>query len=222
MARLLFILCLGGVLGAQAPLHIVAVERKGPPPYEAADRIYRLDGGADRGLRPGQRLAIRRSGEPRLIGHLRLTEVRGEVAEGQFLAAGSAYPMKGDLVWREELAAMPELVPGGSEPLPPLAAPATPAPPPPREGLLLFLPHRAELSPAGQLKVQGWVEAWGRGGKWVVQVPASRALSPALQKQRAQALVAALKAQGVVEVELEATPRTAEGKYDPAWVRHSE
>jgi len=103
MRCLLVSLGLACVLGAQVPLHIVAVERKGLPPYEAADRIYRLDGGQSRGLRVGDRLLVKRSGEPRAIGHVRVVEVRGEQCETLFEPSGSTYPMKGDLVLREEL-----------------------------------------------------------------------------------------------------------------------
>jgi hypothetical protein len=47
-------------------------------------------------------------------------------------------------------------------------------------------------------------------------------LKPALQKQRVESLQAALRALGIEQVTVETQPRTTEGKYDPAWVRHWE
>jgi hypothetical protein len=198
----------------------VAVERKGLPPYEAADRIYRLDGGLDRGLRVGHRLTVRRSGEPKPLGHLRVSEVRGAYAEARFEPAEAGYPMKGDLVWHEELGGMPAFPVLDADPMPVPARPGAAPEAPPREGLLFFLPQRAELSPAGQQKLRAWVEAWGASGRWVVQVPATRALKPALQKQRAESLQSALRSLGIEHAAVESGPRAAEGKYDPAWIRH--
>ncbi len=115
---------------------------------------------------------------------------------------------------------MPSLEPSSDEPLPVLSVPRPAAPAPPREGLLFFLPQNAELSPAGLQKLEGWVRAWGPGGRWAVQVPAAKGLRPALQKARAEALVAALTRLGIPEVQVQEEPRTTDGRYDPAWVRH--
>ena len=219
MRRLLVLIGLAGILGAQAPLRIVAVDRKGLPPYETQDRVYRLDGGSDRGLHVGQRLAVRRSGEPRALGHLQITGVRGHEAEGTFSPAGEAFPLKGDLVWRDELAALPAIL-WQEDPLPRPATPAAMPAAPPQEGLIFFLPQRADLSPAGLAKVDGWVKAWGTEGRWVVQVPASPALRPALQTQRAEVLQSALRTLGVAQAEVEKVTRTAEGKFDPMWLKH--
>lgn len=213
--------CLG-LLRAQAPLRIIAVERRGLPPYEQGERVYVVDGGRERGLRPGARLLVKRPGSPPL-GHLRLEEVRADRAEARFEPAGTASPMKGDLVFREELRALPEgsgldpgFLPGVPSPLPGAQAP-------PREGLLFFLPQRADLSPAGLRKVEAWVRAWGPGGRWSVQVPSAKGLRPALQAQRGETLREVLRSLGVVgEVALESAPRGAEGPHDPAWVRHWE
>ncbi|MBK8573817.1 MAG: hypothetical protein IPN91_14640 [Holophagaceae bacterium] len=210
------------VLGAQVPLHIVAVERKGLPPYEAADRIYRLDGGQNRGLRVGDRLLVKRSGEPRAIGHLRVVEVRGEQCEAHFEPSGSAYPMKGDLVLRAELKWPPVAGPLDVDPLPMTSPPAPSSEAPPQEGLLFFFPQQADLSPAGLKKLEAWVRAWGVGGRWAVQVPSAKALSTALQQRRAEALQAALRSLGVAQAKVETEPRTTDGKYDPAWIRHWE
>lgn len=222
MRRLLLLAGLTGALGAQAPHRILSVERRGLPPFEASERIYVLEGGADRGLRVGHRLALRRPGSAEVLGHFRVTGVREAGAEARFERSGPAYPLKGDLAWRDDLAALPRLPELGGDPLPTLAPPDPAAEAPPQEGLLFFLPQRADLSPAGQRKLQAWVEAWGASGRWTVQVPVSRALRPPLQKQRAESLQAALRALGVDHAAVDSGARTAEGKYDPAWIRHSD
>ena len=220
MRRFLVGLAFGGILGAQTPLHIKAVERRGLPPYAPADRIYCLDGGRDRGLRVGDRLLVQRIGDIRACGHLWVTEVQPDQAEARYEPMGSAYPMKGDLAILEVLKWMPDAGRLNSDLLPvPPRPKATPSAPP-REGVLFFLPQQAELSLAGVKKLEVWVEEWGRAGQWGIQVPTAKAIRPALQKQRAESLEVALRALGIEHVKLETDPRTTDGKYDPAWVRH--
>ncbi len=220
MRRFLVCLALGGILDAQAPLHIAAVERRGPPPYEATDRIYCLDGGRDRGLRVGDRLLVKRIGDIRACGHFWVTEVRANQAEARYEPTDSTYPMKGDLAILEVLKWLPDPGRLNPEPLPvPPPLKATPKAPP-REGVLFFLPQQAALSLAGVKKLEVWVEEWGRAGQWGILVPTAKALKPALQKQRAESLEAALRALGIEHVKLETDPRTTESKYDPTWVRH--
>lgn len=217
-----FLACLGlaGVLHAQAALHIVAVERRGPPPYETADRIYRLDGGQDRGLRVGDRLIVKRAGEVTALGHLWVTAAQDQQSETRFEPTASSYPMKGDLALREELTWMPEPRRLDADPIPGTSLPRPAIEAPPREGILYFLPQRAELSPAGLKKLEAWVQEWGSGGRWSVQVPTAKATKAALQKQRAGSLQAALRALGIEPVKVETEPRATEGRYDPAWIRH--
>lgn len=168
----------------------------------------------------GDRLLVKRSGEPQAIGHLRVVEVRGDQCESHFEPKGSTYPMKGDLALREELKWLPVPGPLNVDPLPRALHPAVSHEAPPREGLLFFLPQQAELSPAGLKKLEAWVSDWGAEGRWAVQVPSAKALPAALQKRRAEALLAALRSLGVAEAKLETLPRTAEGRCDPAWIRH--
>ncbi len=216
------LLCFGlvGALGAQDPLHIVSVERRGPPPYESADRIYCLNGGQDRGLHIGDRLIVRRPGEVRALGYLRVTQIRDDKAESTFEPNGSSYPLKGDLVLVEMLTWMPALAPLNADPFPLIPAPSARIEAPPQEGIIFFLPQQAELSPAGLRKMETWVETWGHAGRWAVQVPATKSLSTTLQTQRAESLLAAMRALGIEQVTLEAEPRTLDSKYDPAWIRH--
>lgn len=216
------LVCLGlvGVLHAQVSLHVVAVERQGPPPYEAADRIYRLDGGQNRGLRVGDRLIVKRAGEVTALGHLRVTLTHGDQSEARFEPSSSVYPMKGELALREELKWMPASPRLEADPMSVASPSRVVVEAPPREGILFFLPQQAELSPAGLKKLEGWVQAWGAGGRWAVQVPTAKAVKVALQKRRAEALQVALRALGIEPVPVQTEPRTTEGKYDPAWIRH--
>ena len=218
MKGLLLCLCLAGALGAQVPMHIVGVERHGQPPYEEVDRIYVVDGA--RSLSVGERLLVKRPGEPLALGVLRVAACRGELAEGRFEPTESAFPMKGDLVFQALLRNLPPLAAFDADPLPVFSGPKPRSEAPPREGLLYFLPQRAELSVAGVKKLEAWVEAWGTEGRWVLQVPTAKALRPALQQQRAQAVLQALRALGIGKVDLETPVRTSEGKNDPTWVQH--
>ncbi|GLH73147.1 hypothetical protein GETHLI_16490 [Geothrix limicola] len=216
-----FSLCLAlcAVLGAQAPLHVVAVERRGPPPYEPGDRIYCLDGAQEQGLHVGDRLIVKRAGDLRTLGYAYVTGLRGAQAETRFEPKEALYPMKGDLAFP----ALPTWVPKARalnvDPIPAAPAPMMTSAAPPREGILYFLPQQGELSPAGVKKLEAWVKAWGRAGRWAVQVPSDKA-TPALQKQRAESLQAALRALGVAQAAVEAEPRSADSKFDPTWIRH--
>lgn len=209
-------------LPGQAPVRIVDVTRKGDPPFEPGKRIYVLDGGRDHGLHLGDRLAVRRLRDPRLLGWLQVTQVGATRAEARLEREGPTYLLKGDQAWREELKALPTLprLDGGR--LATLPEPDRGAKPPPWEGLLFFLPQRKDISPAGQRKLGEWVAALGAGGRWAVQVPAAKGLSPELQQRRAEALQTALRALGVAQIDVDTTPRKAEEKYDPAWVQHWE
>ena len=209
-------------LGAQAPFRIISVDRRGAPPYEPATRIYRLDGGEDRGMRVGERLTVGRLGATKPLGHLRVLVVGAHHAESTFTPAGVEWPMKGDPVWRDELPGLPGWGNLNGEPLPELLAPASRVLAPPQEGMLLFLPQRAELSPAGRTKVEAWVQAWGVSGRWVVQTPLGKTLQPELQQQRAEALSALLKQLGVLRVDRLQGVRSYEGPYEPLWILHRE
>ncbi len=213
------LLCFGLPLGAQAPFTIVAVERKGLPPYEENSRVYRLDGGETRGLKLGDRLSVRRTGEG-AFALLRIVELKAEWALGVVDPPTGGAPMKGDLALKAELEAIP--------PLPVLRNPDLPMPKgptstgveaPPQEGLLWFLPQSTELSPAGVAKVMGWVEAWGKDGRWCIQVGAAAGADERRRKARAQAVVEALHSLGIAEAAVELTARTAEGPHHPVWVQ---
>jgi len=128
--------------------------------------------------------------------------------------------MKGDLVLRSELRHLPAASSLDPAPLEVLPRPQAASEPPPREGVLYFLPGRSDLSVGGVRKLEAWVESWGTEGRWAVQVPATKGIKPELQKLRAESLQAALRALSIELVTVETGPRTAEGLNHPTWVRH--
>lgn len=208
-------------LGAQAPLRIVAVERRGIPPYEeGTPRLYRLDGGENRGLHLGDRLQIRRLGEG-YLGHLKVVELRAEWALASLEANAVGYPLRGDMVIREELTALPGLPAFGGRPHLEAPAPAkgSSAEAPPQEGLLWFLPVSREVSPAGLGKLAGWVQAWGASGRWAVQVPEDERVAEAMREARFESLKEALLRLGVHEVERQGGVRKQDGDNHPIWIR---
>jgi hypothetical protein len=214
----LLVACLVAPLLAQAPLHIVGVERRGLPPYEEGARLYRLDGGEGSGLKLGDRLTVRRLGGSTLA-LLKVVELKADWCLGVLDGVSTEAPMKGDFVLKSELSPLPVL----SAQRDPLTAwPTGPRPSsleaPPREGLIWFLPGSSELSPAGLAKVTGWVQAWGRDGRWSVLVGTAKECPKALREARGRALAEALKALGI-----EAAPalaeRGVEGANHPAWVQ---
>jgi hypothetical protein len=214
------LLCLSLPLLAQAPFTIIGVERKGLPPYEENSRVYRLDGGETRGLKMGDRLSVRRVGEG-TFALLRIVELKAEWALGVVDPPTGGAPMKGDLALKAELEPIPSLPSLRNPDLPmPKGPTATSVLAPPQEGLIWFLPQSSELSPAGVAKVMGWVEAWGKSGRWCIQVGEAPGADDRRRKARAQAMLDALHAQGISDVAVEFPSRTAEGPHHPVWVQH--
>ncbi|HJV89303.1 MAG TPA: hypothetical protein VJ623_03280 [Holophagaceae bacterium] len=206
---------------AQAPLRILSVERRGVPPYEeTTSRLYRLDGGENRGLHLGDRLQIRRLGEG-YLGHLKVVEVRAEWAMAALEANALSYPLRGDMVIREDLPALPPLPAFPEGPPLPAPAPAKGSSPeaPPQEGLLWFLPTSRDLSPAGLAKLAGWVQAWGASGRWAVQLPEDARVAEAMQEARFEVLREALAKLGVQEVQRLGGTRIQAGANHPVWIQ---
>lgn len=220
MRSLLLAAALLPSLAAQTTFTIVAVERQGLPPYEDDRRLYRLDGGEERDLRPGDFLVFRKAGQG-VSGRMRVTEVRKGWSLAVLDAAPFGAPMKGDGVQKTILARLPGM-PAPRPDLPKVVAVPLPgSEAPPREGLLWFLPASAELSLAGQAKLSAWVEAWGREGRWRVVVGTARTAPEALRQARGRVL-AELLHQAHVEAEVLLEDRGADGPNHPAWIQRRE
>jgi hypothetical protein len=137
-------------------IRIVAVEQAGGPPYAPRDgRVYRLGGDAISDVRLGEILIVRRPGELRDIGFLRVVSVHTEnFAANSALAKlefrGETFPLKGDLATKLAPASMPEIGKQGAR------APKDGLPPPLDPAVLPGLPggggradgHRTEHTTA--------------------------------------------------------------------------
>lgn len=112
-------LCLTLPLAAGAGLRVVAVERKGLPPFEDDRRVYRLEGEEAAGLRPGDVLQLVRPGDPRDPGRLKVADREGGQVSAYLDTRGSTYPLIGDQAVLRRMGAVPALPP--TRPLPDLA-----------------------------------------------------------------------------------------------------
>lgn len=213
------LLLLATRLIAGGPVRVLAVIRKGLPPFPEDGRLYVLDGGRASGLTAGMLLRVRRPGDPRLLGWLQVVDTGPDRAEARQVAPGATYLLRGDEAAASPLPALPPVeLPAGSLPGRPEGPHAAP-PPPPWEGALFFLPGRDDLSPAGRRKLAGWVADWGRGGRWTLQVPASGTLPADLRRRRIAVLQAALQGLGVPQARVDDRSRAGSGRFDPVWVQ---
>ena len=173
---------LGSILAAAQPLRVVAVVRSGAPPFEEDERLYRLEGDGCQTLTVAEHLTLRREGEKRSLGRLRVAAVKDGYALARLDSPGETYPLKGDLAVRHERAiALPPLPLPSEAPMvasealaprsPGLAVPRDPSRCDRRE-TLYFLKGSGELSAAGLAKLRAWVGEWGAGGRWILLVPA--------------------------------------------------
>jgi len=111
------------VAPAARDIRIVAVEQVGRPPWTPRDgRVYRLGGEAISDIRLGEMLIVRRPGEVRDIGTLRVVSVHTEhfaanSALAKLESKGETFPLKGDLVTKLASTDMPEIKRIGVEPL---------------------------------------------------------------------------------------------------------
>jgi hypothetical protein len=222
MKLLLSFMLMTAALHAAAPLTVVNVVREGQPPYEDADRLYRVEGDGSDQLRPGRVLLLMRAGDPRPMGQLEVVKTGPGYALAKVRKAGATYPMKGDqAVPREPLRTLPSLPSPGRPLAIALALPAAPALPVPPPGAahrepIFFLPEQATLTPAARSKLKAWVATWGRAGRWVLALPTAQP-SP-LTEARVTALREELTRLGVPKVELDANAPVPPGKYPAVYV----
>lgn len=210
------------ILAAAQPLHVAGVVRTGPPPFEEGERLYRLEGDGCQTLMVAESLTLRREGEKRNLGRLRVAAVKDGYALARLDSSGETYPLKGDLAVRHERALA---LPGFPAPQvastvsPEALVPARPSlavPPDPsrfgRRETLYFLKGSGELSAAGLARLRAWVGDWGPGGRWILLVPARA--PEALTRARVEALKGALRGLGVTEVEQQSLPSGPPARYD--------
>ena len=222
------------------PLAVAQVVREGLPPYEDADRRYRLEGAGAAQLRPGQVLLLVRTGEPRVLGLLEVVSVAPDHALARLSRAGATFPMKGDLVVpREPLRTLP--APPEERPLPAagllppavpvLSEPPEPAPPPPvpepsgpvrqpdlpqigpRRQPIFFLPAEAYLTPGARAKLRTWVQTWGRGGRWTLTLTGAEPPDAPLAQARIRSLREELSRLGVAKVQVGTSEQTVDSPY---------
>lgn len=219
-------LFLGSVLLASPPLHVAGVVRAGLPPYEDDVRVYRLEGAGCLALRVGERLTLLRAGEPRPLGRLQVTAVKGDHALAKLAVSGETYPLKDDLAVRHEealnLPALPSPpIPVGTldvAPKPPLSAPVLSLSKAGQREPIYFRKGSAELSAGAKSKLAAWVKAWGWQGHWVLGCPQGSDLPATLQQARVEQLRAELERLGVLHVQILAQPEVASGRYDSVFV----
>jgi hypothetical protein len=225
------------------PLAVAQVVREGLPPYEDADRRYRLEGDGAAQLRPGQVLLLVRPGEPRALGLLEVLSVAPDHAMARLSRAGPTFPMKGDrVVPREPLRTLPALptpaplpVAGLRPPaVPLLPEPAEPAPPPPPPAApgpsgsdrqpdlsligphrqpIFFLPAEAYLTPGARVKLRTWVQTWGRGGRWTLTLTGAESPDAPLAQARIRSLREELSRLGVAKVRVVTSEQTVDNPY---------
>jgi hypothetical protein len=218
------------------PLAVAQVVREGLPPYEDADRRYRLEGDGAAQLRPGQVLLLVRPGEPRVLGLLEVVSVAPDHALARLSRAGATFPMKGDLVVpREPLRTLPALPEERPLPAAGLHSPAVPvqpeppepAPPPPvsepsgsgrqpdlpQIGLyrqpIFFLPAEAYLTPGARAKLR----TWGRGGRWTLTLTGAEPPDAPLAQARIRSLREELSRLGVAKVQVGTSEQTVDSPY---------
>ena len=126
-------------LHGAAPLTVINAVREGQPPYEASDRLYRVEGEGSDQLRPGRVLLLIRPRDPRPMGQLEVVKTGPGFVLARIRKPGASYPMKGDqAIPREPLRHLPSLpsLPSAGRPLSAsFARPATLALPVPLEPL---------------------------------------------------------------------------------------
>lgn len=217
MRVLMFIpLALG--LAAANPLHVSAVVRQGLPPYEDANRLYRLEGEGAEGLRPGAVVTLHRPGRDVRPGRLKVVNLTPQGALAKLESPGDHFPLIGDQALEARPAPFPAFprlpespTPAQIAPHPPVARAAAPL------AALYFLKGDATVSPGGLAKLRGWASAWDRSRPWRLMMPRDSE-DPGLSLRRAEAVRTALQELGVSQVTLDPVPPIEGAPYDVVYL----
>jgi len=226
MRQMLLGFLLGPMLAGGPPLQVAGVVRSGVPPYDEAERLYRLEGEGSQVLQINEYLTLRRVGERRPLGRLQVMAIKDGYALARLTTPGETYPLKGDLIVRHEravpLPVMPE--PTSGEGLRPpgdlvprvlqLTIPRSPSTEKLHQEPIFFLKGSAELSPAARVKLKAWVGAWGLEGRWVLRVPKDPQVPASLSQARVEALKQALGQLGVSDIEVDSQAPGVFSRFD--------
>ncbi len=143
-------LCLTLPLAAGATLRVVAVERKGLPPFEDDRRVYRLEGEDAARVRPGEVLQLVRTGDPRDPGRLKVAALEGGRVSAVLETRGATYPLVGDQAILRRISPVPPLPAAVVLPDLALRPPrvAAPADPPAAQAAPVEIAHPAPAVPS--------------------------------------------------------------------------
>jgi hypothetical protein len=206
------------------PLTVARVVREGLPPYDdAANRLYRLEGVGCDHLKPGSILLLHRDEERRLMASLEVVQVMPEYALARMASPGETFPLRGDLAFpKTGLQTLPLLPALGQGPgLPATAlkpnnlartAPGPEPGPPAQREALYFRVGESMITPGGQVKLQAWVQAWGKTRRWSLLCPPFPGEPLDLTAARITALTEALRALGVTRAEAVPMPDASPGR----------
>ena len=206
---------------AAAPLTVARVVREGLPPYDdTGDRLYRLEGLGCARLKPGGILLLHRDEERRALASLEVIQVMPEYALARVATPGETFPLRGDLAFpKGGLLTPPALPPLGPTPAlaatalqpPTLArtAPAAEPGPAAQRETLFFRIGETRVTPGGQVKLQAWVQNWGKSRRWSLLCPPFPGEHLDLTAARITALTDELRHLGVTRVEVMAMPEVS-------------
>lgn len=217
--RVLMVLPFALGLAAASPLHVSAVVRLGLPPYEDANRLYRLEGEGAGTLRPGAVVTLHRPGRDVRPGRLRVVNLTPQGALAKLESPGDHFPLIGDQALEARPApfptfpSLPETTTAAAKisPHPPVARSAAPL------AALYFLKGDATVSPGGLAKLRTWAAAWDRTRPWRLMMPRDGE-DPGLSLRRAESVRTALQDLGVTQVILDPVPPIEGAPYDVVYL----
>lgn len=203
---------------AGSPLRIASVERPGEPPYVSDERLYRVLGDGWEDLKVGSRLDLRRPGERRSLGKLEVVSLGKGFILARMSTRGETYPLVGDLAISRDVRPQPLPTWPGLDPNP-LPSLTRLAPQVPQADLrfleqVFFLRGDGSLSPGGEKKLESWVQAQGKDGRWFLLYPTDPRQREELVQARCQALKTRLEQLGVTTVEIRKGDFDSHEKYD--------